>query len=89
MHLQAARICLNKLKDHERAAHWLFKASQLADVPAYVNRMYAGQLVHLGRIGEALNVLQGVAKHLKQSGRHKELGLLLHWIDEIREQHTQ
>lgn len=86
LHLEAAHICVNKLKDSERAARWYYKASQLPDAPDYVGRMYADQLVQLGRLGEALDFLDDLAQRLLQSDPHQQLSLVMRRIKMIQEQ---
>lgn len=86
LHLEAAHICVNKLSDYEGAANWFYQASQLSDAPDYVSRMYADQLIHLGRLDEAVNFLQQLAERLTLVDPQQQLGLVQRRIEALRQQ---
>jgi tetratricopeptide (TPR) repeat protein len=86
LYLEAAHICVNKLSDYERAASWFYQASQLSDAPDYVRRQYADQLIHLGRLDEAVNFLEQLAERLALNDPQQQLGLVQRRLDVLREQ---
>ena len=83
--LEAAHICVSKLSDYERAASWFYQASP-SDAPDYVNRIYADQLIHLGRLDEAVNFLEQLAERLALNDPQQQLGLVQRRLDVLREQ---
>lgn len=86
LHLEAAYICVNKLSDYEGAASWFYRASQLSDAPDYVRRLYADQLIHLGRVDDAIGFLEQLAKRLSQADPQQQMGLVLRRIEALRKQ---
>lgn len=64
LYLEKGQIYLNRLKDHENAAKWFFKASQQDDAPYFAARIYAELLRRQGKDAEAYDFLKDLHRDL-------------------------